>query len=151
MAGIADYFYHLNTLFRHSNAYCMSIIQWKMILGGDQKVLYRKLSVFESNLWSKSLLFRCFHYLDVRYSDPHCISRIHCFSYLSGSCQCVSNGQGEGDGSPQPREEQHVLEIHGDLVLPSQVQEEGQGVDVQGSTKNDGNICSENKSWRNAI
>ena len=46
-------------------------IQCKMLLSVDQKVLYREFSVFESNVSSKSLLFRRFRYLDVRYSDPH--------------------------------------------------------------------------------
>ena len=45
-------------------------------------------------------------------------------------------------------EEEHVLQVVADLVLPAQVQEEGQRVNVQGTTEDDRHEGGEDEAWR---
>ena len=52
----------------------------------------------------------------------------------------VADGQGEGNGPPQPRKHQHVLEAEADLLGASQVQEEGEHVDVDQTAGKDGHL-----------
>ena len=47
---------------------------------------------------------------------------------------------------PEPRKEEHVLQVHGNLGLPPQVQEERQRVDVERSPDHDGEERSENEA-----
>ena len=69
-------------------------------------------------------------------------------THLPSSCQGVPDGQGEGDRSSQSGEEEHVLQVVADLVLPAQVQEEGQRVNVQGTTEDDRHEGGEDEAWR---
>ena len=47
---------------------------------------------------------------------------------------------------PEPREEEHVLQVHGDLGLPAQVEEEGEGVDVERAADDDGEEGADDES-----
>jgi hypothetical protein len=68
------------------------------------------------------------------------------FFYLSRGRQCVSNGERECDCPSKSGEEKHVLQVHRDLVLPAQVQQERQRVHVQRATGDDGDERREDET-----
>ena len=66
--------------------------------------------------------------------------------YLSRGRQCVSNGERECDCPSKSGEEKHVLQVHRDLVLPAQVQQERQRVHVQRAAGDDGDERREDET-----
>lgn len=61
---------------------------------------------------------------------------------LSGGVLCIPDGQGKGNGPSEPSKHQHVLETETDLLSASQVQDEGEHVDVDQSAGKNGHLVT---------
>ena len=59
---------------------------------------------------------------------------------LAGLALSVADGQSKGNGPPQPSKHQHVLEPVLDPLGPTQVEKEGEDVDIDDTANKNGHL-----------